>query len=355
MEAGTLELELENSDRRFDPSWTLGPYAPNVLPMRRVRLRAVRGGTSYYLFTGYIEEWPHGYTGNLISRARVRAVDGFKVLNMAQVNTTFPSQRTDARIGAILDLAGWSTVDRSLGSGQTTLPDSSAIANVAALNLLHEVVQAETGRGFISGSGAYTFQDRYSPYASTAAAATFGNTTADLPMRGMVLDYSDAQIYNEVRIGLASATGVMSACDSATSQVRFFPRTLSITGQPLEHYSEAESKADVMVANYKDPQLRIRQIDISPLMSSALWPHVLGREIGDRVNVHVTPQIGTATGDLQQQSFVEGIQHIGQPGGQWQTVLSLSAAWVGYSFGVPIVLDSAAGANVLNTSGVLRY
>lgn len=41
--AGTASFVLDNRDRRFDPVHTGSPYYPNVLPMRRVRIRAEHG------------------------------------------------------------------------------------------------------------------------------------------------------------------------------------------------------------------------------------------------------------------------------------------------------------------------
>jgi hypothetical protein len=51
IDASTLALKLDNSDRRFDPSYVSGPYYPNVLPMRRVRVRAAAFGPGSALTT----------------------------------------------------------------------------------------------------------------------------------------------------------------------------------------------------------------------------------------------------------------------------------------------------------------
>ena len=34
IEAGTASLVLDNSDRRFDPTFAASPYYPNVVPMK---------------------------------------------------------------------------------------------------------------------------------------------------------------------------------------------------------------------------------------------------------------------------------------------------------------------------------
>ncbi len=59
--AGTAVFTLENGDGRFDPLNNTSPYHPNVVPMRRVRLRAVWSNTAYTLFTGFAQAWTPTY------------------------------------------------------------------------------------------------------------------------------------------------------------------------------------------------------------------------------------------------------------------------------------------------------
>lgn len=57
-EAATAAILLDNTDRRFDPAHTSGPYYPDVVPMRRVRVAAYLGtaldfnGASQYATSG---------------------------------------------------------------------------------------------------------------------------------------------------------------------------------------------------------------------------------------------------------------------------------------------------------------
>jgi hypothetical protein len=63
VEAGTAVVTLDNSDRRFDPTFTGSPYYPNVVPMRKIRISAVYSGITYRLYTGHIESWPPNWPG----------------------------------------------------------------------------------------------------------------------------------------------------------------------------------------------------------------------------------------------------------------------------------------------------
>ncbi len=55
IEAGTLDARLDNRDRRFDPSYAASPYYPDVLPLRRIRIRASWNSVIYPVWQGYVE------------------------------------------------------------------------------------------------------------------------------------------------------------------------------------------------------------------------------------------------------------------------------------------------------------
>jgi hypothetical protein len=56
-ETGTLTLQLRNTDRRFDPSNADSPYAPDVVPMTRIRARVILGAVVYARFVGFVTDW----------------------------------------------------------------------------------------------------------------------------------------------------------------------------------------------------------------------------------------------------------------------------------------------------------
>lgn len=99
--AGTATFVLDNQDRRFDPTHTGGPYYPNVVPMRRIRLRATYNGTTYDRFSGYVDGWPQRYINPNDGYVEVNATDAFKVLSMARLpDSVYDLEvRTDAPIG----------------------------------------------------------------------------------------------------------------------------------------------------------------------------------------------------------------------------------------------------------------
>jgi Concanavalin A-like lectin/glucanases superfamily len=89
-QAGTAQIALSNLDRRFDPLNSASPYWPYVIPMRQVRVSAVWSSVTYFLFTGFIEDWgptwlPRPIRGSGDAEARISAVDGFKVLSLYEM------------------------------------------------------------------------------------------------------------------------------------------------------------------------------------------------------------------------------------------------------------------------------
>lgn len=82
---GTASILLDNRTRIFDPSNTAGTYYGELLPMKRIRVRAASGVTSAVVFTGYVLGWPIEYPGMKDSVVQVSCVDAFRVLEQAEM------------------------------------------------------------------------------------------------------------------------------------------------------------------------------------------------------------------------------------------------------------------------------
>jgi hypothetical protein len=333
-------------------SRTLRGWYPNVLPMRKIRVRAVAEGSSYTLFTGFVESWPLQWLkGDRITLTNVQAADGFKVLGLHELSATFAAQRSDARVGAVLDAVGWSTADRALSTGQSTF-QGTTVAGVGALEHLQTAAQSENGRLSVDASGALVFQDRHTPFDSTASLATFGDAAGELGYFDITAEYGDQQLFNEARVTRENGSEQVAA-DSATSQVKFFRRTLSRSGLLIDTDNEASAAAGYLIDTYKDPALRITSLTLRPLGDTALWPQALGRALGDRVTVKRRPGPDTASGVITQQSFIEGIEHDIPRDGAWQTVFRLSAVGVGYTRS-PLTVGTGTGT-IVGSSFTLVY
>lgn len=78
--AGQATITLNNEDRAFDPNYTASPYYPNVIPMRRIRIRATYAAVTYDVFNGYVTNWQQQYSPPQDADAVVECSDAFKVL-----------------------------------------------------------------------------------------------------------------------------------------------------------------------------------------------------------------------------------------------------------------------------------
>ena len=115
--AGTLDITLDNSDKRFSPPNAEGPLYGKMRPWLPVRVRAtVTGGGAITFYTGFISKIsvnPHPR----VQEAYLYCTDGMDLMarNMVSVDKGERSMITDgAAIGRVLDGAGWPADKRSI-------------------------------------------------------------------------------------------------------------------------------------------------------------------------------------------------------------------------------------------------
>jgi hypothetical protein len=181
-EAGTAAVELNNQDRRFDPTNLSGPYVAagttQVTPMRAVRISAVGGGIRRQLWRGFTDEWKIRYE-ELTSYAEMLGTDATKVLAnnvRTAVAGVGAGEDTGARIDRILDSANWSATDRNIFPGDTTLQATTLEGNVWTELLIAQ--DTEFGELYIDQLGSVQFRNRHSVMTrqrSISAQACFGD------------------------------------------------------------------------------------------------------------------------------------------------------------------------------------
>jgi len=116
-EPGRATLVLDNTDRRFDPEHATGPYYGDLLPSKRVRIRATHKTVTYTLFHGFVDDWPQDYSGAWESEVVVPCTDAFGQL----ARVTLPTSVYAAEVMADTPWAWWRFQE---GAGQT-VADSS--------------------------------------------------------------------------------------------------------------------------------------------------------------------------------------------------------------------------------------
>lgn len=344
-EAGTAAVVLDNRDRALDPANADGPYYPGVLPTRRVRIgllssapstlieafteviaaytttiaAAVGRGTIAPVLTGFADGWPQvAPDGGADAVVDLRVTDGFKVLALATVGGTFPEQRTDERVTALLDAAEWPVADRDIEEGQSDIQEVLLAQSTALANL--QITEAtENGRLFMTADGLVRFIDRHTPILDPTSLATFGDAPGELPYVDLVVSYDDSTLYNRIRV--AREGGTTQQADGAASQARHFRRTLGVDTL-ITSDAEAADAANWLLIRYQDPDVRAEELVVAPAADpAALWPVLLALELGDRVTVRKRPLGG---GDpMSRDVILEGISWRTVPGRvEWRARLS---------------------------------
>lgn len=300
------------------------------------------------LYNGYVERWPQsldGWGGN--ATVEVPLSDGLAVLATKTLTASYPQERSDLRVGRVLDAISWTTGqawvldsavnsvldsttrlgpvgDRLLSEGLSQV-QASTLAAVSAVRHLQDVEQTERGLLFLGTDGAVVFQGRRQRINPTSL-ATFGDRPewGELPVREVRIT-DDTPLYNEVTV--TRQGGVAQTVSDAASQADYFPVSLNVSNL-LVTDSEALDDANARLGRYKQP----RSPRISGLVLDGegdplrLWPHLLTREIGDCVTAQRRPP-GDPSQAIAQVSWIEGVEHqYSAESGQWTVGWALSPA-----------------------------
>lgn len=353
MEAGTAQITLDNSDRRFDPTFTTGAYYPDVVPMVKLRIRATYSAVTYDLYVGFVESWPPDWPGGLDATTTIRCVDAFTYFAKAKLNGAYSNEFTGDSVNTWMTNLGWPVADREIYFNAAQI-QSGTFVNTPALQHFQNVADVESGLFFMQGNGKAFGHNRYWRLTnSLVSQATFDDSAgAALPWLQLASSYDDSQIWNEARV--TRTGGVEQVAIDAASQAAYFTRTLT-KNLPLLSDSEALSLAQYLVGLYAQPIFRFTSITLDGLMDDALWPPMLDLLISERITVIQRPPPITAA-IIQQDCYIESISHDVQAtedGTFWRTTFGLSSA-EGLSGGSWWVLDSTT-YSVLDSTTKLGY
>jgi hypothetical protein len=129
---------LRNTDGYLDPTNTASPFWPNVLPYRQCRLQVTIAGTTYTVFTGFIESWPQTWTlHGAYGWVTCLAVDAIAVLSQMILTSC---------------LAAETLLDGPVGYWPLTEPNAATQGGQIAATGIPNLVQYQFGTG-----GTYQF------------------------------------------------------------------------------------------------------------------------------------------------------------------------------------------------------
>lgn len=330
IQAGECTVTLDNTTGDLSPENAGSIYFPNVLPGRRLRVSAVFGGVTYYLFYGMIESYTPVDAGPLSADMQIKAVDWLSWANVAELNTTYPAQTDAARVTAVLaavttpDMTTWvdAPSDNLLAS---TLTDEPALSH------LQKVVEATLGLLYVRADGTIVWESRH--YRQTAARCVTNQLVLGQPVNGVYVGgalpfvdleyvFDNRDIRNDIRITATGTSEGTQLASDATSQALYGPRTLRVDSDVMGA-GEASYQAAWLLSIYKDPTPRVYNVQVDPDADTRLWAAMLSREISDRI--HVTKNLPGQV-HFDNDMFIEGIQHTIKPQESHLVTLQLSDA-----------------------------
>lgn len=336
--AGTLDLTLSNADRRFDPLNPGGPYYGNLLPNKRIRVRATFEAQTYPIFDGFVERYEQSYEfGDHEAVCKLTASDALALFaNIGLAADLRPMEGAGARIAAILSNSrvAWPAANRALDTG-SSIDVGEQLENVNVIDALHEVDQTEHGRLFVAADGTVTFLDRNRLVTNTTYTTdqvVFGDdaTSAEVLYADITFDHSIDLVRNAITV-TNEVWGVFTA-DDTTSQADYGTRTFDVTVIDATPQASQQT-ADNLLRLFKSPQSRVEKVKVKARRTTASWPTgffpaVLGLELGWRVGV----KRRGSTYTIDQHYAVESIEH---------EFVAKDRSWTcEFGFGIPQTSDA---------------
>jgi hypothetical protein len=338
-DAGSATVVFDNLTRLFD--WNT---QTDIRPGRPLRIRATWNSVAYDLFRGTVEMWAPEYPGYAKDAVvTAECADGIALLANAQLADSTPEERTGNRIRRLANLVDWSPSLRDIDDGLSSMPAGKQTSS--AWDSMQLAAISEYGELYVAPDGTLTFRDRnalWTEARTQTSQATFGDSSGELKYSELEPVGADTSaIRNKITISFNEQNGSVTWSDGesvTTWGVRDEQLQVSVTER-----STASSYAKFLLTQFADPQFTFGSITIVPRADPTnLWPQVLGRKLGDRITVKLTPPGGGAR--IVREAFIRSIEHSVSPGFDWVTTFGLSDA--SYFPAVFVVGDDVGDSSV---------
>lgn len=312
--AGRATLVLNNNDRRFDPLNTASPYVDpatvksGVVPRRKM---TIKYGTTT-LFTGRIVDIDFEYQPTPITQSTctITGVDDFNLLASTYIDAHTPSANlSGAAVTAILDRTEVAyPATRSISTGVSTIGAYPIAASTNTLDYLLDIARTEQGYLFIKGNGDLRFTDRVTA-AFTTPSFTFTDSGAGVGYSDFGVQYGDEFLFN--RVIVENATGTVLEADDATSQTAYGISALRQNNVLFSTDAAAQTLADFLLNEYKQPEYRIDQITVDfagNKVSTTNQASIVNLDLGEVVSVVKSFSTGTPS-SVSQDLTIQQIAH----------------------------------------------
>jgi hypothetical protein len=277
--AGSLQVNLRNEDRFFDP--LVGPWGERTKPRLPIRLNISGVPT----LTGFVDDWNFDYDPSGESVASIDATDGFsRFARQINAGGSAPVESTGDRLNRVLDQGRVNFLGpRDIDNGNSTLAEG--LLEGSALEYMLDVVEAsELGLVFMAKDGAFSFRERL--LSTVDDVPVFASNGAGIPFNNIQIEYGSEDLVNQAIVTGPEGTAI---AEDLTSQVTYGITALQIDTQ-LSTLAAQQGIADFVITRFSEPEYRFRSITVN---MRGITPTdraiVYGLEIGDQVDVVFVP------------------------------------------------------------------
>jgi hypothetical protein len=318
-EAGTCVVRIYDPNGDFNPQSVTSPYYGQLTPLRKLRISATVGATSYYLFSGYTTDYAYSYDqAENVSYVDISASDAFRLFNLASViavTGASAGQDTGTRINKILDTVSFPNGMRSVETGNSLTVNDPATLRTS-LGALQNCEFSEQGAFYITPEGNAIFKNRDTVISSAGETPTQFNQTGDIPYKDLKFAFDDKLIINTATMTKVGGTS-QTALD-ANSIATYFPHSISVPELVIDTDENAMNIAKIYVATRSTTTIRIDQMTLDLFDPNVPTATILGMDYFNNVLItNIQPDSSTITKNLQ----VQGVTHDITPN-SWITTLT---------------------------------
>lgn len=316
MAAGEATIVLHDPDGRFNPKNASSVLDGNLLPMRKVRIRATNdgGATNPGLFTGFIRTIEHDPAFDA-PETTITCIDHFVRLDRAKqaVAVSGPGTvvvTTGYVVSYLAVLSGDVDSTSRISAGGDDLPrygNGHVIYASGERSLLDEIaalLETERGTFWIGADGLPVYETR-ADRGTRVSSGTFSDS-----MSAMISSVDLDAVGNSITVvredwtsgDSPTAAGTATASDSASATAYGEAEIATITSYYLDTDTQAQALANYLVGQKSSPAGRVYSFELANSSGSVLT-HMLNRELQDRITVNATR--GNTSGDYH----IESIRH----------------------------------------------
>ena len=310
IDAGNSSINLDNSDRLFDPLFESGFYFGNLIPGKEVKISC----NGFPVIHTFIDDIDIAYEPGGRSVVSIQGVDGLSDLTINNLPVLSPDvELSGARVTRILDLpeVNWPIDDRIIAEGSSFLSDGEISNGPSAISYLQLIATSEAGEVFVSKDNKFVFKGRNTPptipdIIFTDEASISGFTVIPFAELGVV--FGSEELYNRIVLSNDQEVPDQAIAEDAESQATYGPRSYTVTGLLNQDPDELQFLADFLLARFKEPQYRFSSLSVvMDILSESQQDEVLDLEIGDIVQVRFTPS--NIPPAIEQYVRIIGISH----------------------------------------------